>query len=199
MIEIGERNNHWAWYLMKVIEVAEGYINPQILKMDAYNELLDVPIDGGIANNVPGAKFTVLEFETLYARKVERMYPNLRVVLGDIRKLPFKKETFDIIADLSTIDHVSVKSLPQVFKGYDRVLKPGGKAIIIAWLTNNPMVSDETERRHQVWQSISQYFFPYTEFSNLLQEHFNIISTEPVPETGEEGDTWLNCFVVGKK
>lgn len=196
--DISSRNYHWMWYLSKVREVlSQGSLNPKVLKTDGYNELLDVPMDGGIAMNIQ-ADTTVLEYEVLFARKVQRLYPRLKVVQGDIRKLPFHDEEFDMVVDLSTIDHVSIKSVEGVLDGYKRVLKPGGKAIIIVWLTSNPMVSEETEKRGEVWQSISQYFFPPDIFRSYLTERFSILSEEAVPDTGEEGDTWLKCFVVEK-
>ena len=54
-------------------------------------------------------------------------------LFSDIRRLEYNNNSFDLVFDFSTIDHVLESELEQVIKEYYRVLKPGGKVLIIFW------------------------------------------------------------------
>lgn len=48
------------------------------------------------------------------------------VACADVRKLPFGSETFDVILDASTLDHIPPTDIPSVMNEYERILKEGG-------------------------------------------------------------------------
>jgi ubiquinone/menaquinone biosynthesis C-methylase UbiE len=50
-------------------------------------------------------------------------------VRGDIGQLPFPAESFDMVISRSVVEHLSDPS--QVFREFSRVLRPGGKVVII--------------------------------------------------------------------
>jgi len=50
-------------------------------------------------------------------------------VRGDIGHLPFPPATFDMIISRSVIEHL--EDPPQVFREFERVLRPGGKVVLI--------------------------------------------------------------------
>lgn len=64
--------------------------------------------------------------KVLLAVKKEAKYVKARY--GDIRKIPFPKNSFDLIASIGTVEHFpdSIKALQEM----KRVLKPGGVAMI---------------------------------------------------------------------
>ena len=62
-------------------------------------------------------------------------FPGIDIRQGDICNLPYEQETFDIVLDLSTIDHV--EHYTAALDEYKRVLKPGGAALIVAWVDTN--------------------------------------------------------------
>jgi SAM-dependent methyltransferase len=53
------------------------------------------------------------------------------IAQADIRALPFRSGTFDLIFDPSTVDHVPYSEAEEVMDGYYRVLKPGGVLVMI--------------------------------------------------------------------
>lgn len=53
------------------------------------------------------------------------------IVQADIRGLPFRPETFDLIFDPSTIDHVPLEDAIGVLGQYHRCLRPGGIVVLI--------------------------------------------------------------------
>jgi SAM-dependent methyltransferase len=55
-----------------------------------------------------------------------------KIILHDLTlKLPFDNNFFDYIVSLNTICFLKKEKRPQVFKEFHRVLKPGGKVIVI--------------------------------------------------------------------
>src|ERR1035438_8918776 len=50
-------------------------------------------------------------------------------VRGDIGKLPFPSGHFDMVISRSVVEHL--EDPPQVFREFSRVLRPGGKVVII--------------------------------------------------------------------
>jgi len=187
--------DHFQYYLDEAKRfVAElGIERPKILKTDAYNEMLDLPDTGGIANNID-ADVTMIEYQDVFDRKVRRM--GFNVVKGDIRNMPFKDKTFDGILDFSTIDHVSINDLPGTFAEYARVLKSHGKILVFAWNAENPMVSDATEERGKTWTALNQYFFPPKVYKEIFESFF-LIQEEWKFLDG--GDTYLKVFRGEKK
>jgi SAM-dependent methyltransferase len=55
----------------------------------------------------------------------------VQITQATIENLPFRKESFDVVLDLSTLDHVPETKAMQVIGGYERVLKRGGVLVLI--------------------------------------------------------------------
>ena len=53
------------------------------------------------------------------------------LVQADIRGLPYAEESFDMILDMSTIDHVCLREAVNVLAGYRRCLRPGGVLVLM--------------------------------------------------------------------
>jgi len=53
------------------------------------------------------------------------------IVQGDIRSLPFRENFFDLILDLSTLDHLPLHQVPCVIRGYKRCLKREGVLVLM--------------------------------------------------------------------
>ncbi|MBK9272870.1 MAG: class I SAM-dependent methyltransferase [Saprospiraceae bacterium] len=193
---MSNRFSHWQFYLNKAQEVIGEREGLNVLKTDAYNELLDIPIEGGIAPNLGNQNITLLEYEVLYVNKVRKLIPEIEVVEGDIRKLPFENNTFDVLMDFSTIDHIQPKDLEQTLRGYKNVVKRKGDVIIVSWVTTNSTVYEETLERGKTWHTLCQFFFDYKSLSKMMRNIFDDVKEEPVPETGQENDTWLVCYTA---
>jgi SAM-dependent methyltransferase len=77
-------------------------------------------------------------YSTTYAMDVSRVTclmaasgTDAHIVQADIRGLPFQRETFDLIFDPSTIDHVPFEEAVGVLGQYSQCLRPGGIAVLI--------------------------------------------------------------------
>lgn len=56
---------------------------------------------------------------------------DLHIAQADIRALPFRYGSFDLIFDPSTIDHVPEEEVPLVVGQYQRALRPGGVLVLV--------------------------------------------------------------------
>lgn len=131
-----------------------------ILKTDAFNEANGRPIEGGIAGNIKG-EIHIIEIRPEYIGKAQ-LIGGLKVSRQDIRDIKYDTETFDVVMDFSTIDHVRDWRL--VLKEYNRVLKPGGTASIIYWA--KPALEYEG----------GQFYFPEGSFEKDFQKYFRLKS-----------------------
>ena len=63
----------------------------------------------------------------------------LNVVQGDARQLPFKDASFDAVIMIAVIHHIHPREHNQPLFEIQRVLKPGGKALITNWAVEQPV------------------------------------------------------------
>lgn len=98
---------------------------------------------------------------------------------GDIRDLPFKDNTFDIVFSYGTIEHIRENQL-SVFEAY-RVLKPGG--IFVTGINNrldmwgSYFVNEITNKLYKHITSYEASFFPWQQREWLNQAGFEKIHT----------------------
>jgi demethylmenaquinone methyltransferase/2-methoxy-6-polyprenyl-1,4-benzoquinol methylase len=51
--------------------------------------------------------------------------------LGDARKLPYDDDTFDMLFNSYMLDLIDTPEIPQIFSEFKRVLKPGGRLVLV--------------------------------------------------------------------
>jgi SAM-dependent methyltransferase len=77
-----------------------------------------------------GARAFGLDISPPIARQARAGFPpgGLGAAVGDVRRIPFRDETFDAVYSMGTIEHFdeSAQAAREIF----RVLRPGGRAII---------------------------------------------------------------------
>ena len=62
--------------------------------------------------------------------------------LGDARQLPYREEVFDVVFNSYLLDLIDTPDIPHILAEFKRVLKPGGRLIIVSlskgdrWITN---------------------------------------------------------------
>jgi len=160
-------------YLALVREVlALAPSNARVLKTDAYNESTGREPISGVA---PGC--TVLELYGKVCREAKARCPGLHVVPGDIRSMPFPDASFDVILDLSTIDHIPDPA--RAFDEYRRVLVPGGMLLVVAWIN-----LDDATRFGRSGYGGTQYFFDYRTFRAAIAARFDIIDARILTPAG---------------
>lgn len=177
-------------------EVFSHYVNEsrriitpdkRVLKTDSYNEGFRDPII------LAGDNAVLLEFNSTHIAKAKEVCPYLNIVEGDIRHLPFKDNSFDLIIDLSTLDHILPSETGATLSEYARVLDKGGTLLLITWLAEN--VYNYTD-----WNSDSQYYFDYESIKSQLDESFTIESEKNLFEKTETapGKCTLYQFICKK-
>jgi SAM-dependent methyltransferase len=134
-------------------EMAKGLIREKdlVLKMDAWNEAKDE-----VRGSLPGC---IINIEISFMRVLKAKVPY--GVCGNIRALPFKSNLFDVVLDLSTIDHQMCMELPIL--EYYRVLKKDGVLLLCTWTYSRPSATLVTQTAndqlifHREWLSKPLY------------------------------------------
>lgn len=126
---IRERNLQWlTWHARSLLSNGSA-IN--ILKTDLWNE---VKKDERYFLDAEGSKFAV-DISSEICRAAQSEFGNsVFLARGDIEFLPFRPRSFDLIWDISTIDHCDHPE--NVLRQYQRVLRSGGILLLVA---ENPL------------------------------------------------------------
>lgn len=61
----------------------------------------------------------------------KRGFSNFDLRIGDARKLPYPDETFDLLYNSYMLDLVPIAEMPVVLKEFHRVLKKGGRLVLV--------------------------------------------------------------------
>jgi hypothetical protein len=151
--------------------------NPRILKTDLHNEVNDSFFFFGSGHE----DITFVEIDKELCDKAKKLFPSVKIENGDIRKLKFEDNSFDFIADLSTIDHVMEYQI--VLDGYKRIFSDRGILLLISWLAD--------KERYETCQS----FFNKEEFIDELEKRFRIIKQKDLTEFVNRKDGYLTAFI----
>lgn len=91
-----------------------------------------------IANHIgPGGKLYAIDLTEAMLERARRKLTKLNLPgqvdlrLGDARKLPFPDETFDVVYNAYMFDLIDAVEIPHVVSEFTRVLKPGGKIVLV--------------------------------------------------------------------
>jgi SAM-dependent methyltransferase len=60
---------------------------------------------------------------------LRRSYPELKVIQGDIMRMPYDDATFDVVASYGVVEHFPSRGVVEPLLALYRVLKPGGIAV----------------------------------------------------------------------
>lgn len=130
------------------------------LKTDVFNEVKD----RGNMYDILAPNCSFLDINSNYCETMKQLYPGTEVVLGDIRQLPFGDGCFDMILDLSTIDHIL--EYKKALLEYRRVLKKNGVLALVSWLSGALTAIVKHE----------QYAHVMEKFNDFIFDNFNIIA-----------------------
>jgi len=140
----------WRAHLQEIYEeLMDRWMAAQdglILKTDLYDEAVSqynvLPL---CANRSKGVIGTDVSFEVAAAAK-KRMLRTWtgwhNAVCTDVRRLPFRNESFDAVISNSTLDHFSKKEgILDALREIHRSMKPGGSLFITLDNPSNPVIS----------------------------------------------------------
>jgi SAM-dependent methyltransferase len=160
----------WARHLIEKAKTGTEKI--RVLKADANNEAYgddDAP-DFCIRLIVPHisdlCEVSCIELNQETVDKASNRFPELDIRQGDVTTLPYENESFHVVLDLSTIDHVHDywKALDE----YKRILKPNGTALIVVWL--------DTYEHEQ--PSPVQFWFNDEDFCRAINSRFKLVKMQ---------------------
>lgn len=102
----------------------------------------------GAEGRVTGIDMTREMLAKARAAAAEMKATNVEFVEGEVEKLPFEAESFDVVISNGVIDLVPDKDA--VFSEIHRVLRPGGRIQLADVTIQNP-VSEEGRRKIDLW------------------------------------------------
>lgn len=112
-----------------------GAVHPKksksILKVDLWNEGIDFERD--ILTHLQSPENILYGTDLSYyvcaaAKKTKK---RINIANASITKIPFKENVFEILADLSTLDHLPKERLDEIIREYHRVINVGGYFILV--------------------------------------------------------------------
>lgn len=153
-------------YLQECLRIAAMKKNPAVLKTDLYNESAPAKWVDSIADKIPDVQMTAVEIDPVVVQTARSLHPNMDFRVGDIRKLEFPDATFDIILELSTIDHVCPEDAEKAMGEYRRVLKRDGIMLLFVWVSP-----------HHGNTGRGQWYFEEAWFNALISRHFRVVES----------------------
>ena len=153
------------WIHEEYQRLARQWGRGRVLKTDLWN---CAETEFPIATLLPNV--TCIEVDEARVEKAKRRHPGNDFRVGSVTDLPFNDAEFDTVLDFSTIDHVSDPA--RVLDEYQRVLKPGGRLVLVVWLNGGPTVEEST-----AWGG-KQFFFDDRPFMRMVSSRFQIEEAE---------------------
>jgi len=107
---------------------------PKILKIDLWNEGVETSRD--ILGKFGYADAFSFDLSKNICCLAKNRLNEVGIVQATCQNIPYASSNFDLLLDLSTIDHIPFNKTQQVFEEYYRVLKPKGMLAIAFWQSN---------------------------------------------------------------
>lgn len=137
-----------------------------------------------------GAEITAMDISQKMLDKINKKYSKIKTVKGDITKMPFKDEVFDVVIAAFVIVHL--KYPKKAFEECYRVLKPGGFLLI----TNvNQKKEPKLKIKDNYLKIKSYYHLPKHIIKELTDTFFEIEKKEFV----YNGKIWINQIIKARK
>lgn len=162
----------WSREIIEKAQVECGASSLRVLKTDLNNEAHgddDAPgyhVRPVIPAIADMCDVSCIEVDQLTIDRASEKFSGIDAQQGSVSNLPYENDTFDVVLDLSTIDHI--EDYGSVLDEYRRVLKPHGMALIVVWLD---------DYNHTQEYPI-QFWFDAAEFSESVNSRFEVIENE---------------------
>ncbi len=102
-----------------------------ILKVDLWNEGIDLQRNILKHLDKHGHRLYGIDISYNTCSLAQKNTPHIYIHNGTIESLAVKNKSFNIVLDLSTLDHLPKEKLDGVIKEYNRVLKSGGVFVLV--------------------------------------------------------------------
>ncbi len=163
--------------------------NPRILKVDLWNEGVETSRD--ILGSFTTEDVVGFDFSKTICRLAKRRLKTSNMAQATCHSLPFASGRFDLVLDLSTIDHVPFSDVSLIFNEYYRVLNPGGLLAVAFWRQN-------VVTKYFIHAPDGQFYFDEKKVAQELKNNgFQIINSYDIGSllTITENNLWLGPFL----
>jgi SAM-dependent methyltransferase len=112
----------------------------RVLKTDVFDEAVGEGLYPVLSARA--ASVAVVDISTRLLKAAKERYPELETVHGDVRRLPFADDEFDVVVSNSTLDHVQSRGeIVEALRELHRVLRPGGRLVLTLDNPANPLMA----------------------------------------------------------
>ena len=177
--------NWFSYYIgnsyIRATEIGLKHVNSDkisLLKTDLWNEGVEYQRDIlGRYQNYKNFNLYGIDISLVVCSHARSKIKNIYVIQGDIRNLPFKNNSFDILLDLSTLDHIPENQIIDVLQEYKRVLKKDGILVLIFWYNSFFIKFVKYIRKYirRARENATQYYFSLKLVKNNVKKRFDII------------------------
>lgn len=116
--------HEWKWLVIKHLALSRSVSPKKILEVGCSSGHLS----GLLQELFPRAKVTGIDVYTEAVVEARRRFPQIKFLVADAHRLPFRAGYFDLVICSETIEHVVNPN--KVLHEIGRVLKPDGMAIV---------------------------------------------------------------------
>jgi SAM-dependent methyltransferase len=107
-------------------------------------DLFDEAVTGGLYPQLLNRADCVaaLDVSPRVVRAAYKQHGSMLVMAADVRDVPIRDESADVVVSLSTLDHFNeVDDIPQALREVYRILKPGGTLVLTMDNPSNPWLA----------------------------------------------------------
>ena len=164
-----------AIILRKIVELnfrAEKSTIRQYLPMEPHDQVLDIGCGTGeFAPLFPAEQYIGIDIDERNIAYARSHYLH-RFEVADGKKLPFLENSFTTALVVGVFHHLSTPDCRQVFSEIKRVVKPGGRILIMEDTHSKRLIV-------KMLQSIDQgaYIRDFSEWNSLLADNFAVDKT----------------------
>ena len=186
-------NQYIKSFYLQLVNRALGQLKPakglRVLKVDLWNEGVETSRD--ILSNFATVDAVGFDFSKTICRMAKNRLQNSGVAQATCQSLPFASGKFDLVLDLSTIDHIPFAYAGEIFSEYYRVLKPKGLLAMAFWRSN-------IVTKYFLHAPSDQFYFDKKKVAKELEDNgFSIVSSYDIGSllTITESNLWLGPFL----
>lgn len=193
-------------YNVIALDWDKSRFKPSILKVKLIKEVRakDKILDLGCGNGllVPefikkDAFYTGVDISKELIKIARKKYPNTIFKVGDVtKKLPFKDKSLDWVFSFAVMHHLPNKKVRVKFlQEIKRVLKVGGKAIIVNWNLFNELNSKRYNVTEKITESGDMFVPWYGTVGKDIRRYLHVFKSEEIKNLVKLAG-FKNCRVV---
>ena len=122
---------------------------------------------------------------------------NISFIKGYAEELPFLNESFDIVISRLAFHHFS--SVEEPFKEMTRVLKPGGKLVMIDMIADDEALRDEVDKIERMRDSSHVRDLSLTEMKNLYESNGLFFKTQEQTDIPVSLEAWMDLTKLSEE